>query len=70
MQADVAATISQGLPASKLVVGVDVNEFPQPVGGCGQFSRYAAQAGLMGAFVWEAAADTGNVCAHGLATGK
>ena len=71
MQADVAATINQGLPASKFVVGVDVDEHPQPPGGCGQFSSYAAQAGLMGAFVWDAAADyrAGNVCAHGLATG-
>src|ERR1043165_6713635 len=32
MQADVAATINQGLPASKFVVGVDVDEHPQPPG--------------------------------------
>ena len=71
MQADVSDTIDQGLPAAKFVVGVDVDEHPQPPGGCGQFSSYAAQAGLMGAFVWDAAADyrAGNVCAHGLATG-
>ena len=70
MKADVAATISQGLPASKFVVGVDVDDFPQPAGGCGQFSSYAAQAGLMGSFVWQAASDTGNVCANGLAAGR
>ena len=57
VQRDVADTISQGLPASKFAVGVDVDEHPQPPGGCGQFSKYAAQAGLAGAFVWEAAAD-------------
>src|SRR5207302_1853791 len=50
---------------------VDVDEHPQPPGGCGQFSSYAAQAGLMGAFVWDAAADarSGNACADGLAAG-
>jgi chitinase len=71
MKSDVADTINQGLPASKFVVGVDVDEHPQPPGGCGQFSGYAAQAGLMGAFVWDAAADarSGNACANGLAAG-
>jgi len=71
MRSDVADTINQGLPASKFVVGVDVDEHPQPPGGCGQFASYAAQAGLMGAFVWDAAADarSGNACAHGLAAG-
>jgi hypothetical protein len=69
MQADVAATINQGLPASKFVVGVDVDEHPQPPGGCGQFASYAAQAGLMGSFVWNAAGDAraGHACADGLA---
>ena len=72
MQADVAATIGQGLPASKFVVGVDVDEHPQPPAGCAQFATYAAQAGLMGSFVWDAAADyrSGNVCADGLAAGS
>ena len=71
MQSDVADTIGQGLPASKFVVGVDVDEHPQPPGGCAQFASYAAQAGLMGAFVWDAAADarSGNACADGLAAG-
>jgi hypothetical protein len=71
MQADVADTIDQGLPASKFVVGVDVSEHPQPPAGCGQFSSWAAQAGLMGSFVWEAWADhnRGNICADGLAAG-
>ena len=33
--------------------------------------NYAAQAGLMGSFVWEAHADytRGNICANGLAAG-
>ena len=71
MQQDVQDTIQQGLPASKFVVGVDVSEHPQPPGGCGQFADYAAQAGLMGAFVWEAHADylRGNICVDGLASG-
>jgi hypothetical protein len=71
MESDVQDTIDQGLPASKFVVGVDVSEHPEPPGGCGQFSSYAAQAGLMGAFVWEAHADYthGNSCADGLAGG-
>jgi Glycosyl hydrolases family 18 len=71
MQADVAATVRQGLPASKFVVGIDIIGGPAPPpGGCGQFSSYAARAGLMGAFVWAAEADTGNVCAKGLAAGS
>jgi Glycosyl hydrolases family 18 len=71
LQADVAATIRQGLPASKFVVGIDIiGGLQPPPGGCGQFSSYAAQAGLMGAFVWTAEADTGNVCAKGLAAGS
>ena len=71
MKADVKATIRQGLRASKFVVGVDVSEHPQPSGGCAQFSRYAAAAGLKGSFVWEAHADyeRGNICVKGLAAG-
>jgi hypothetical protein len=71
MQQDVADTIDQGLPAAKFVVGVDVSEHPQPPAGCGQFAHYATQAGLLGAFVWEAWADHqhGNICAEGLAAG-
>jgi len=72
MQSDVQDTINQGLPASKFVVGVDVDDYPDPPpGGCGQFSTYAAQAGLRGAFVWAAYTDSqhGNVCANGLAAG-
>ena len=71
MKQDVAATIHQGLPASKFVVGIDVEDYPQQGADCGQFSRYAAQAGLMGAFVWETSADAraGNRCATGLAAG-
>jgi hypothetical protein len=71
MKRDVADTIRQGLPASKFVIGVDVSEHPQPAGGCAQFATYAKQAGLMGTFVWEAAADAraGNACAKGLAAG-
>ena len=69
MRADVADTVSQGLPAAKFVVGIDVDEHPPPSGGCGQFADYATQAGLMGAFVWNAVSDYhhGNACADGLA---
>src|SRR5262249_59386393 len=70
IQADVATTVHQGLPASKFVVGIDVVDDPPPSGGCGQFSSYAAQAGLMGAFVWTARSDPGNACANGLAAGS
>ena len=71
MQSDVARTISQGLPASKFVVGVDIIDGPDPpAGGCAQFSSYATQAGLMGGFVWFAQADVNNVCANGLAAGS
>jgi len=71
MQRDVQDTIQQGLPAPKFVVGIDVSEHPQPPAGCAQFSDWAAQAGLMGAFVWEAHADYthGNICANQIAAG-
>jgi len=66
MQDDVQHTIQQGLPPAKFVVGIDVSEHPQPSGGCAQFSDWAVQAGLLGAFVWEAHADyqRGNICAN------
>jgi hypothetical protein len=66
MQDDVQHTIQQGLPPAKFVVGIDVSEHPQPPGGCAQFSDWADQAGLLGAFVWEAHADyqRGNICAN------
>jgi chitinase len=67
MKADVAATISQGLPAAKFVVGVDVADYPEPSGGCAQFGQYATSAGLLGAFVWAAEPDTNNVCMNALA---
>jgi hypothetical protein len=68
MQDDVQHTIDQGLPPAKFVVGIDVSEHPQPPGGCAQFGNYATQAGLMGAFVWEAHADyvAGNICINAL----
>ena len=68
MQAD-ADTISQVLPVAKFVVGVDVADYPEPPGGCAEFSSYAAHAGLMGPFVWAAEPDTGNACMNGLAGG-
>jgi hypothetical protein len=71
MQADVQDTIDQGLPAAKFTVGIDVDDYGIPPAGCGQFSSYAAQAGLRGAFVWDAVSDAqhGNACANGLAAG-
>ena len=53
MQSDVQDTINQGLPASKFVASASMSttiRAPLP-GGCGQFSNYAAQAGLKGAFL-------------------
>jgi hypothetical protein len=77
MQADVQATINQGLPASKFVVGVDVDNSDGsgfwPPGGCAQFATYAKNANLLGSFVWDAAADYNqfnNACADGLAAGS
>jgi hypothetical protein len=68
-QDDVQHTIDQGLPASKFVIGIDVDEHSQPSGGCGQFGNYATSAGLAGTFVWDAWADyqDGNVCVNALA---
>lgn len=74
MQSDVRDTINQGLPASKLIVGVDVDDYGDPpAGGCGQFASYAKHAGLKGSFVWDAVSDTNkaaNACADGLAAGS
>jgi GH18 family chitinase len=77
VQADVQTTISQGLPAAKFVIGVDVDNSDGsgfwPPGGCAQFATYAKNASLMGSFVWDAAADYNqfnNACANGLASGS
>jgi len=67
MKSDVLDTFEQGLPYAKMVVGVDVADDPEPSGGCGQFATYAAQAGLMGSFVWAAQPDTNNACMNQLA---
>jgi hypothetical protein len=69
LDSDVQDTHNQGLPYAKMVVGVDVSDYPEPSGGCGQFAQYASQHGLMGAFVWDAVSDTNNACMNGLAGG-
>ena len=57
-EADVQATIDQGLPAAKFVPGVDIIEHPPPAGGCGPFMTSALLSGLAGMFVWAEAGDT------------
>ena len=61
LQADVADTESQGLPAAKLVPGIDVIDSPATSNQCGPFASYAQANGLMGAFVFDASTDE----AHG-----
>jgi hypothetical protein len=72
LASDVQATHKQGLPYAKMVVGVDVDDYAEPRSGCGPFGRYAAQHGLMGAFVWDAVSDktkAHNACMSALAAG-
>ena len=57
LQADVAATASQGLPKAKFVPGVDVIDAPGTSNQCGPFASYAQQNGLMGAFLWDESTD-------------
>lgn len=59
-QADVQATISQGLPKSKMVGGIDVIDAPSTNNQCGPFMQYAQQNGLLGAFVWDESTDEAN----------
>ncbi len=69
---DVQATHNQGLPYSKMVVGIDVDDYLEPIGGCKPYATYARQHGLNGAFVWDASSDlhkASNGCLNALATG-
>jgi hypothetical protein len=67
---DVQATHRQGLPYSKMVIGVDVDDYAEPTGGCLPYATYAKQKGLNGAFVWDASSDWhkgANACLNALA---
>lgn len=57
LQSDVARTESQGLPAAKLVPGIDVIDAPATNNQCGPFASYAQQNGLRGAFVFDEFTD-------------
>lgn len=63
---DVSDTVSEGLPASKFVVGIDVIDYPPPAGDCGAIASYAQQSGLMGVFAWDESTDetAGYACFH------
>jgi hypothetical protein len=70
LASDVQATHNQGLPYSKMVVGIDVDDYAEPSGGCGPFAQYARQHQLLGAFVWDAVSDgtkADNACITALA---
>ena len=69
LNSDVQDTFNQGLPYNKMVVGVDVADYPEPSGGCGPYATYAAQHNLKGSFVWAAQPDTANICMNALAAG-
>jgi hypothetical protein len=72
LNSDVQDTHNQGLPYAKMMVGVDVDDYAEPSGGCAPYANYATQHGLMGSFVWDAVTDAtkgNNACTHGLATG-
>lgn len=72
LASDVQATHDQGVPYAKMVVGIDVDDYAEPSGGCGQFAQFASQHSLMGAFVWDAQSDdtkAGNACVNALAGG-
>jgi len=71
LASDVRVTHSQGVPYSKMVVGIDVDDYGEPRRGCKPFSDYAKQHDLMGAFVWDAVSDhakAANACVTALAS--
>jgi hypothetical protein len=72
LDSEVQATHHQGLPDSKMVVGIDVDDYAEPSGGCLPYAKYARQNSLGGAFVWDAVSDQykgANACLNALATG-
>ena len=71
LAADVQDTYDQGLPYGKMVVGIDVDDYAEPSGGCSPYADYARQHGLLGAFVWDAVSDNnhGNACMNAVAAG-
>jgi hypothetical protein len=72
LNSDVQATHKQGLPYSKMVAGIDVDDYAEPSGGCQPYATYARQHGLNGTFVWDAISDQhkgSNACLNALASG-
>ena len=70
LAADVGATHKQGLPYSKMTVGIDVDDYAEPRGGCRPYLSWAKRHHLLGAFVWDAGSDrkkAGNHCLNALA---
>jgi GH18 family chitinase len=54
---DVASSVAAGIPKSKSVIGVDIVDYGEPSGGCGQYGSYAQQQGLAGVMVWDIHSD-------------
>jgi chitinase len=50
---DIQATISQGVPKAKMVLGIDVIDSYPSAGDCGNIAKYASQQGLAGVMVWD-----------------
>lgn len=70
LAADVKATHEQGLPYAKMTVGIDVDDYAEPKGGCSSYLSWAKKHHLLGAFVWDAVSDrkkAGNRCLNALA---
>jgi hypothetical protein len=56
-QSDVDATVSQGLPMNKMVLGIDVIDSYPPAGDCGSIANYAQSNGLLGVMTWDINTD-------------
>jgi hypothetical protein len=70
LAADVKATHEQGLPYAKMTVGIDVDDYAEPKGGCRPYLSWAKKHHLLGAFVWDAVSDrkkADNLCLNALA---
>jgi hypothetical protein len=54
---DVSTSASDGIPKAKMVIGIDIVDYGEPSGGCGQYGSYASQQGLAGVMVWDIHSD-------------
>lgn len=57
IQSDVADTIAQGLPANKLVLGIDIIDYPATYNQAKPFADYVVANGLKGVYIFDMRED-------------